>query len=357
MYPALAVVSELRKPEQTSQTATEFFYIGRAGAIEERLAQRAGIPFQSIDVGGIHGLAPWAAMRNATRLLRATLRVKAVLATRQPDVVLATGGYVSAPVIWAAAWQRVPSVIYLPDLAPGWAIHSTARWATRIAVTFPEVAKYFDRSRVVVTGYPVRGRFYQANCLQARRTFGLAPDERTITIFGGSHGAHRINEAVVSNLEQLTRLAQLIHLTGGDDEQWVKAQVERLPQDLRAKVRVFGYLDDELPDALAAGDVVVARAGAAILGEFPALGVPAILVPYPFAGRHQEMNARYLADRGAAVCLDDAAVRQALPQVLERLLREPDRLERMKAASRACAQPHAAERLADLLRSVAKEPA
>jgi UDP-N-acetylglucosamine--N-acetylmuramyl-(pentapeptide) pyrophosphoryl-undecaprenol N-acetylglucosamine transferase len=222
-------------------------------------------------------------------------------------------------------------------------------------VSFPEVTKYFDGKRVVVTGYPVRARFFQTERGEARRAFHLEPEQQAVTVLGGSRGAHHINQAVVARLCDLARATQLVHITGTEDEAWVKAEVQRLPDELRGRVRVFGYLDEDLPDALAAADVIVARAGAAVLGEFPALGVPAILVPYPFAGRHQEMNCRYLADRGAAICVQDALVTQDLVKEIKALLDEPRRLEHMRDASRSLAQPDAARRLATLVRTVARE--
>ena len=328
-------------------------YAGRADSIEERLARQAQIPFQPIQVGGARGLAPWIAARNLWRVYRSIGRVRALIRDFKPDAIFATGGYVSAPVIWAGAAERVPSVIYLPDLEPGWAIRATARWATRVAVSFPTVEKYFAAGKAAVTGYPVRAEFFQTDKTRARQMFHLDPGARTVTIFGGSRGAHRINAATVANLADLAWLAQIIHITGRDDEAWVSTQVNALPDDLRARVRVFGYLDEELPHALAAADVVVARAGAATLGEFPALGLPAILVPYPYAGRHQEGNARYLVERGAAIRVDDAALSRELIPTLQKLFDAPEQLEAMSEASRALAQPRASANIVALLEQYA----
>lgn len=316
------------------------------------MSQRAEIPFQAIDVGGIRGLSPAAAARNLWRLFKNVGKVRAIIHTFEPNAIFATGGYVSAPVIWAGARENIPSVVYLPDLEPGWAIRASARWATRIAISFPEAAKYFPRGKSVVTGYPVRAGFYQTDRAAARGMFDLDPHARTVTIFGGSRGAHRINEAVAANLADLARLAQLIVITGRDDEAWMNAQVS---DEWRPRVRVFGYLDDDFPSALAAADVVVARAGAATLGEFPALGLPAIVVPYPFAGKHQERNAKFLVEHGAAIRVDDAHLRRDLVPLLKKLLDAPEQLKAMGDAARGLAQPNAAANIAALLCSMAKE--
>ncbi len=350
MYPALAVVAELQTRGNPANNA--FLYVGRAGAIEERLAQQAHIPFQGIDVGGVRGLAPWTAVHNASRLLKSISRVRAIVRAFKPDAVLATGGYVSAPVVWASAAEHVPSVIYLPDLEPGWAVRATAFWATRVAVSFPEVARHFSRGKAVVTGYPVRAEFFNTQQHSARQAFQLDPDARTVTIFGGSRGAHHLNQAVVTNLTRLAELAQLILITGREDEDWAKQQVGSVSPDLCSRVRVFGYLDERLPAALAAADAVVARAGAATLGEFPALGLPAVLVPYPYAGQHQERNARYLVDRGAAVRVEDAVLAQQLVPVLESLFTTRGKLDAMSKAARALSQSRAAANIADLMQSL-----
>ncbi len=344
MYPALTVVRAL-----SARAPNAFLYLGRANSIEERLAQRAGLPFRAIDTGQVRGKAPWIVARSLWRMKRSIGAVRAMIREFRPDAIFVTGGYVSAPVVWASAAERIPCIIYLPDLEPGWAIRVTARWATRVAVSFPEAARHFAPGKAVVTGYPVRAEFFATDQKCARAQFRLDPDARTVAIFGGSSGAHNINRAVVMNYVALAQLAQVIHLTGTRDAEWVRREVEQLSQDVQARVRVFDYLEDDLPAALAAADVVVARAGAAVLGEFPALGLPAILVPGPFAGQHQEQNARFLVERGAAMRLDDATLRQTLMPTLQQLLAAPEKLNAMRAAMRALANPNAAQNIVDLL--------
>ena len=352
MYPALTVAAAIQSQAAEKRERVELLYIGRTASVEERLATRAQIPFQPMEVGGVRGLAPWKAARNLWRVYRSVGRVRAMIRSFEPTAIFATGGYVSAPVIWAGALEHIPSVIYLPDLEPGWAIRATARWATRVVVSFPEVERYFARGKAVVTGYPVRAEFFNIHKTSARRKLELDPNARTVTMFGGSTGAHHINQAAVANLTALAQLAQVILITGRNDEAWVNEQVARLPDDLRARLCIFGYLDEDLPHALAAADVVVARAGAATLGEFPALGLPAILVPYPYAGKHQERNAEFLVARGTAIQVDDAALSDALIPTLKKLFDTPAQLKAMSDAMRSLAQPRAASNIAALLYSM-----
>jgi UDP-N-acetylglucosamine--N-acetylmuramyl-(pentapeptide) pyrophosphoryl-undecaprenol N-acetylglucosamine transferase len=358
VYPGLSVAAALqREPDATldpsASLRTRFLYLGRAEGIERNLAQRVQIPFRAIDVGAIRGMGVLRVASNLARLLRAISQCRAIIRDFQPNAIFATGGYVSAPLIWAGALEHIPSVLYLPDLEPGWAIRATARWATRIAVSFEEVAQrnFFAREKTIVTGYPVREQFTRANRADARRKFQLDPAAHILTVFGGSRGAHHINEVVSNHMSALTKIAQLILITGKDDQAWMNDLVKEL--QLESRVRVFGFLDEGFADALAAADVVISRAGAATLGEFPALGLPAILVPYPYAGKHQKQNAHFLTDHGAAVEIDNFNLERELVPTVKRLFAEPEKLSQMQVAARALAVPNAAENLAAVLKEIA----
>jgi len=346
VYPSLSVAAELQP-----DAGNKFLYVGREQGIEKKLSELALIPFQPIEVDGIRGMGIITGAHNLLKLFCAISRTRTIIRDFRPNAIFATGGYVSAPVIWAGALERVPSVLYLPDLEPGWAIRATARWATRIAVSFPKVTKFFAKDKAVVTGYPVRPNFYSAQRAQARSRFQLDPSARVVTVFGGSRGAQSINETIAKNLIELAQLSQLVLVTGKDDEMWMKARVKEA--SLESRVRLFGYLDDTFADALAAADIVVSRAGAATLGEFPALGVPAILVPYPYAGEHQKQNAKFLVERGAAIEIENDELSNALVSTLKKLFDEPSRLGQMRQSSRNLAAPNAAKNIAALLRAIA----
>ncbi len=273
----------------------------------------------------------------------------------RPDVVFITGGYVAAPVAWAA-WRsrpRIPLLIYLPDLTPGQAIRWTSRLAARVAVSFPEVALHFP-GKAVVTGYPVRPELLAADKAAARQALGLSDDAPVLLVFGGSRGARSINRAFLEAAPQVLPACQVVHVSGQLDWPAVEAaRAEIAAAPYGARYHAYPYLHDEMIHALAAADLVVARAGASTLGEFPARGLPSILVPYPYAGQHQEANAAYLADRGAALVIADSqlAARFA-PTVLE-LLNSPTRLAELSAAARKLACPDAASRIAQELRHLA----
>jgi len=343
VYPILAVVEALK-----SQVANcEFLYVGSRGGVEEQIVGREGLPFTAISTGALRGLAPWTVTGNLFKVMAGFVQSLGIVRRFSPDVALVTGGYVCAPVAVAAWLFRVPLLVLLPDLEPGLAVRALSRLATRVSVSFPEVEKYFAKSKVIAPGYPVRTRFFATDKAQAIKTFELQEGIKTITVFGGSRGAHSLNLALSQCLERLLEACQVIHICGHLDTEWVMERRNQLPERLRNRYWAYSYLHEEMPMALAAADLVVARAGAATLGEFPALGLPSILVPYPYAGRHQELNADYLVRRGAAVKIADSDLgEKLLPTILE-LLGDEQALVRMAARARALARPDAAQCIAD----------
>jgi UDP-N-acetylglucosamine--N-acetylmuramyl-(pentapeptide) pyrophosphoryl-undecaprenol N-acetylglucosamine transferase len=330
--------------------------VGQAGGIEEELARRAGIPFSAIETGQVRGRTPREAARNVAHMRRGAVQCAALIAEFRPDVALATGGYVAAPAAWAAWRAGLPLLIYLPDLEPGLEIRMTSRLAQKVAVSFPEAAHFFP-GKAEVTGYPVRPELWAADKAAARSVLGLQDDLPVLLVFGGSRGARSINRALIAALPVLLQRHQVIHISGQLDWPEVEATMRSgtLTEALQARYHAFPYLHEEMTQALAAADLVVARAGASVLGEFPALGLPSILVPYPHAGKHQYTNAAYLADRGAAKIVDDAALDTALAPTVLDLLDDLSELADMGQAARALARPDAADRIVDLLSVMAGE--
>lgn len=329
----------------------EFRYVGEVGGIEQGLAEGEGIPFAAVSTGQVRGRAPWVMARNLLRMSRGAQECAALIREWRPDVVLMTGGYVAAPVAWAAsrARPRTPLLIYLPDLTPGQAIRVTSRAADRVAVSFPEVVRHFG-AKAVVTGYPVRADLFTTEKPQAWAAFALSAELPVLLVFGGSRGARSINRALIAALPDLLPRCQVLHATGNLD--WAEAQAAvaglKLAPELAARYRGQPYLNN-MTRALVAADLVVARAGAATLGEFPAARLPAILSPYPYAGQHQAANAAYLADRGAALVIPDGELATKLKGTVLDLLNRPERLQAMSEAAGSLARPDAADNIADEL--------
>jgi UDP-N-acetylglucosamine--N-acetylmuramyl-(pentapeptide) pyrophosphoryl-undecaprenol N-acetylglucosamine transferase len=349
--PALSVEDASQPPG-----GLEIRYAGTADGIEAKLAPQAGLDFVAIQAGQVRIRNPFKLARSGVKLLYGGWQARGLMRDWRPDAVFVTGGYACAPVVWAAHRQRIPILIYLPDMTPGLAVERLARYADQIAVSFPEVARFFP-DKAIVTGYPVRSELGKRSSskAEARARFDLAPKQPTALVFGGSRGARSINIATAAILPQLLEIAQVIHITGDLDWPLSQERTAGLGDEQRHRYRAYPYLHEEITAAFDAADLVVARAGAATLGEFPALGLPAILIPLPISGGHQQPNADYLAERGAAIAIADADMPEKLWPTLHDLLTHPAELTAMSQASASLAQPDAAERIAAALAALAAQ--
>ena len=296
------------------------------------------------------------AIRNSIKLMAGMFQSLRLIGRYRPDVMFTTGGFVSGPVALACKLRRVPIVVYLPDIEPGLAVKFVARLATRVGVTAEESKQYFDARKVVVTGYPTRSELAQADRAQAIRHFGLERDRQTLLVFGGSKGARSLNRALGSILRSLLEKVQIIHISGSVDAAEARERYAVLPDELKRHYHLFEYVH-EMGLALAAADLVVSRAGASILGEYPLLGLPSILVAYPYAWRYQKVNADYLVSHGAAVRLDDATLSETLLLEIERLTNDATQLAAMRVAARSLARPEPAQALGEGIRSAARAAA
>jgi UDP-N-acetylglucosamine:LPS N-acetylglucosamine transferase len=313
-----------------------------------KLVQRAKVPFKSIPAAGVHGVGLKTLPGNVIRLVRGFFAARRILHEFKPDVLFFTGGYVAVPM--ALAGMRIPTVLYVPDIEPALAIKTLARFADKIAVTAEESFHFFSHpERLVLTGYPTRTDLTRWTRPDARRSFNLTGDTPILLVLGGSKGARSINNAVMENLSPLLEQVQLIHITGELDWPTVKARMNELSGVQAARYHAFPYLHEEMGAVLAAADLALSRAGASTLGEYPLFGLPAILVPYPYAWRYQKINSKALVQCGAAVMLeDDKLSNQLLPTVNE-LLSQPQKMASMRVAMKGLSRPEAA---ADISRQI-----
>ena len=349
VYPALAVAAALSDEKESSS----LLYIGTGSGIEADIVGRQNISFASIRAGALRGRSPLRSIVNLGEMVWGIVQSFFILRRFRPQAILATGGYVCAPVALAAWMRRVPILIYLPDVEPGWAVRFLAMFAAKVAVTSGRSKAFLPSHKVVRTGYPVRPAFIGLDKRAEKAYFQLDPQLKTVLVYGGSQGAHSINMTIGKMLPQLLDLCQVLHLSGKRDEAWLEDLRDELPEMQRQRYRIYGYLHDDLPKAFAAADLAISRAGAAIMGEFPAVGLPSIIIPYPYAGAHQRRNAQFMVERGAAIELEEVSL-DALLTTIQRLLDDEGLLAEMSENARALARPDAAGRIAELLREIRK---
>ena len=352
VYPALAVLKAL------GEQANPILWVGGQGGMEADLVQRASIPFRAIPAAGVHGVGLITLPKNLLQLGKGVIASRQILKEFSPDVILFTGGYVAAPM--AVAANRIPKLLYVPDIEPAMALNFLARSADRIAITTEDSRDYYpQKSRTVVTGYPTRPDLaeWPGRKAQARQILEVRSDLPVVLVFGGSKGARSINQALLSILNSLLETAEVVHLTGSLDWNQARTYHDALPSRLAARYHPHPYLHEEMGAALAAADLVLSRAGASVLGEYPLFGLPSILVPYPYAWRYQKVNAEYLVKRGAAKLLPDEQLTEKMLPTLLAYLQDSVRLQAMQQAVSALARPTAAAEIANLALELAESRA
>lgn len=351
IYPALSLASHLRSrcPD------VELLYVGTASGLEAQLVPRAGLPFVPVRARGFAGKSLAAMMRAAVDFAVGYRQSRRIIRDFRPQAAVGTGGYVTGPVLFAAAAARVPIVIHEQNAYPGVANRWLSRYAHTVAVPFDEARDHFPQARrVVTTGNPVRPEIIAANREEARKKLAVAPDRPLVLIMSGSRGARTINKAAAAMLTTQELPAGVILVTG---EAYYESTLSQLRQSDRAgklldsgQLRVYPYLD-RMDWALAAADLAVARAGATTIAELTVRGLPSILIPSPNVSHdHQRQNAALLARAGAAAMLDeDRCTGDFLATLIRQLLADPKRLEQMAAAAKTLGKPRAGHELARLV--------
>jgi len=347
LYPGIAVAR--RFAARCPNTAVLF--VGHTGGLEERLLPREGFRLHTVTVQALKGRSRLAQSRALGALGIGTVQAMRLLWRVRPHLVIGAAGYVMGPVVLAATLLRVPRVIMEQNLVPGLTVRALARCAQRVFTSFPESAAYLPGRPVQCTGTPVRDEICQVGAAQPRRADGPLH----LLVFGGSQGAHRINQAMIQAAPLLAAHQPglcLVHQTGEADCSEVTQAYAQV--GLQAEVQPFLH---DMAERYRWADLVLCRAGASTLAELTTCGKPAILVPYPYAAEdHQRHNAMALQRQGAAqIILDADLTGTRLYEVLEPLLGQPEILHQQAASSRRLGQPQAADAIVttclELLRS------
>ena len=320
LYPGIALAKALMKHD----TDIEITFIGTRQGIESRVLPREGFRLKTISSGGLLGKKGLGRLFNWLKLPVSLLQSLGYLLMNRPRLVVGVGGYVSGPVA-ASAWAlRIPVLIHEQNTVPG----ATNRWlgkiADKVAITFEMSKKYFPAQKVVETGNMVREEF-----TEAKATNVPTGEKFTVLVLGGSQGAHSINRALLESLDDLEAMKDqlhFIHQTGHTDEAEVQAGYASKGFSADARAFIFDMVEQYRKASL-----IICRSGATTLAEVTALGIPSVLVPYPFAAHnHQEHNARALESNGAAqVILDKDITGGQLARIIQNGIEHPETLREM----------------------------
>ena len=352
VFPGLAVLRCLEesprgeKGHPISKRPLEFFWIGSRGGLERRILREAGIPYYGIPAGKLRRYLSFKNFTDVFKVAAGILASLIILIRERPDLLFSKGGFVSVPPVLAARFLKIPVIIHESDADPGLATRITSRFARRILVSYDETQDCFPpprRRRVVVTGNPVRGEIFLGNREAGRKALGVAPGKLLLLVLGGSQGALEINELIGELAPRLVKKCRILHQMGGQTYK---------PSSVRG-YDTRDFIGAELPDFLAAADLVVSRAGAGTLWELAVLGKPMLLIPLGERNSRgdQMRNAELFQSRGAAEVLSGKVTPRRLEEALNRLLENPERRRTLSAASEAVVRGRGGAAAAELIRA------
>lgn len=349
VIPALAIAHELR-----AIYGAEVLFIGTSRGMENRLVPAAGYELARVEIGALKKVGLATRLKTLVDLPRAVFLAKAIMDDFRPDVVIGVGGYASGPAMLAAVMANLPTLAFEPNVVPGFANRVLGVMVSEAAVQFEKTSRYFRKC--AVTGVPVRQEFFGADPSPDPKPGCGVACPATLLVFGGSQGAHAINQAVIGALPALSQeipQLRMIHQLGEKDYQ--EAQPVYLHASIKAELYPF---INNMAAAFHDADLLICRSGASTVAEITAAGKPAILVPFPYAADdHQTRNAEALVRAGAAVLIRERELMpERLVEVIKGLLSDRVKLARMGEAARRLAHPHAARQIAGIAARLAGEP-
>lgn len=334
----------------------DVLYIGGDRGVEKELLKNRDYPFRTISASPLPRSLTPALLRSGMDNFRAFRQACRYLKEHRPVAVMGTGSYASAPTVMAALWQNIPTAIHEQNSYPGLANRLLARKVDMIAVSYSASRSFFPDSaddKIHVTGNPVRKSMLNVSSQEARQKMSIPDEAFTMLVAGGSQGARKINRWMIESYEELIDLKDfyILHITGRRDyEDVIKLASEKLSNAMLEKIHFISFCEN-MEYAMTTADIFVGRAGATTLAEITALGVPAILIPYPHAAsNHQKKNARHLEEKGAAnVILEENYDNKEFISMVERMYRNQEYLEKMSSRSAELGRQNSAGEIVDLL--------
>lgn len=337
--PLIAVYEKIKKDNPSAQ----FLFLGSKTGPEKKAVESYKIPLTIISSGKLRRYFSRSNFIDPFKILAGFVQSIFMILKFKPNVVAVAGSFVGVPVVWAAAFLRVPILIHQQDIIPGLANKLMANFAKKITISFEPSMKDFSPNKIVLTGNPVREEFYTCSPDRGREFFQLKSDLPVLLILGGGTGAQNVNSVVEKSLADLLQFCQIIHITGQGKK--IEAKAENYHQ--------FEFLTHEMTEAICAADLVLTRAGMSTLSELIIMVKPMVIIP--MADSHQEFNAQFFQKNNAAIVLSEKALnKETLVATARELLFEKHKSANLARNIIKIMDASGAEKVADVLLSIAK---
>lgn len=323
IFPAIAIADRLKEKNKDVQ----MLFIGARGKMEERIVPANNYDIKSINISGLQRGKYHKWLLVPYKFVKSVNDCGNILKKFNPSAVVATGGFVSAPVIYAALRMKCKVVLQEGNAIPGKVTKYFSGKADKVIINFEETGQYLKRKdNVVKIAYPIRLIKSGMNKTEAGKFFGLENDKKTLFVFGGSQGSAAVNRVMLKNISRLANLGiNIIWQTGKTDYEKIKNECAKLSES----VKIFEFID-KMYDAYAASDLVICRAGISSIMEIAALKKPSVLIPYPFAAEnHQEKNARALEKGNACIVLPESETEEKLFDTINGTIFNEETLKQM----------------------------
>lgn len=352
IYPGVAIAKKIKE----KNPGAKVIFVGSENGLETKLVPKEGFDIKLISVEGLNKKFSLKTFSSLQKAFKGLFQANKIINEFKPDIVVGTGGYVCGPVVLSAALKGIPTVIHEQNAFPGMTNKILSKFSSKIAITFKEAEKYFPKNKVIYTGNPIRNQILSIDRTKKENSWGFDKTKPLVLVVGGSRGARNINNAVADIIPDLvSQDIQLLFITGENQYEDVIKRLKNNKTDYTKYkgVKILPYVYN-MQDALGACDMIISRAGATIISEITALGIPAILIPSPFvANNHQEYNALALEQNGAAIIIKESQLKDGVfkEQILS-VVNSKDTLVKMSQNSRKLAVLDASEKIYNIIKDL-----
>lgn len=347
--PAISIANYIKEKDNNF----EALFVGTMRGLEKKLVPEAGYNIEYIDISGFDRRNLLKNFSVLKKLIKSRKDSVKIIKDFKPDVVVATGGYVSGPVLMAAAKLGVPSIIHEQNVYPGLTVKGSEKYVDYVAVSFSETLNHMNKpEKCIVTGNPIRGELLKVSKTDAREKLGLS-EKPFVLVFGGSLGAQKINNAMVEVIKKLGNESPVTLYFGTGDRNYQNVMESFSGEKISEDIKILPYISN-MAEVMAASDLVVCRSGAITLSEVAALKKPSILIPSPNVVRnHQEQNAReYEKAGGAFVLTEDKLTGDVLYEKIMELSADEGKLSKMSENVKKLAKTDALEKIYELIEKI-----